>query len=83
MIDLKKDEYYKQVHDHDISIQTEEDTDAGLQLVSDAKMVRLARIIKDLRTRVPISAEAPGEKTQIPDSKEVGGQFSLEMILDA
>ena len=34
-------------------------------------MQRLGRIVKDLRSRVPISAEAPGEKTVIPDSKDV------------
>ncbi|OAD07622.1 hypothetical protein MUCCIDRAFT_31223 [Mucor lusitanicus CBS 277.49] len=36
-------------------------------------MVRLGRMIKDLRTRVPISAEAPGEKTTIPDTPEFKG----------
>lgn len=51
-------------------IETEEH-DGSFQPVSDAKMMRLGRIIKDLRTRVPISAEAPGEKTTIPDTPDV------------
>lgn len=48
-----------------------EEHDGSFQPVSDAKMMRLGRIIKDLRTKVPISAEAPGEKTTIPDTPEV------------
>jgi hypothetical protein len=41
-------------------------------------MVRLGRIIKDLRTRVPISAEAPGEKTVIPNTPEVRTEKNRE-----
>ncbi|KAF7731840.1 hypothetical protein EC973_007671 [Apophysomyces ossiformis] len=67
------DEYHGQLHkgdseDSDIE-QLREEPDS-FQPVSDAKMMRLGRIIKDLRTRVSISAEAPGEKTMIPQSKE-------------
>lgn len=70
------DEYHGQLHHHgdgdhnDEDIETEQH-DGQFQPVSDAKMVRLGRMIKDLRTRVPISAEAPGEKTTIPDTPEV------------
>lgn len=49
----------------------ETNDDEGFQPVSDAKLQRLGRIVKDLRSRVPISAEAPGEKTMIPDTKDV------------
>lgn len=48
-----------------------EEHDGSFQPVSDAKMMRLGRMIKDLRTRVPISAEAPGEKTTIPNTPDV------------
>ena len=48
-----------------------EEHDGGFQPVNDLKMMRLGRIIKDLRTRVPMSAEAPGEKTTIPNTPEV------------
>lgn len=48
-----------------------EEHDGSFQPVSDAKMMRLGRMIKDLRTRVPISAEAPGEKTVIPNTPDV------------
>lgn len=48
-----------------------EEHDGSYQPVSDAKMMRLGRMIKDLRTRVPISAEAPGEKTVIPNTPDV------------
>ena len=53
-----------------------EEHDGSFQPVSDAKMMRLGRMIKDLRTRVPISAEAPGENTTIPDTPEV----KIEMV---
>lgn len=48
-----------------------EEHDGSFQPVSDLKMTRLGRIIKDLRTQVPISAEAPGEKIVIPNTNEV------------
>lgn len=70
------DEYHGQLHhhgdgDHDDEDMETEQHDGKFQPVSDAKMMRLGRMIKDLRTRVPISAEAPGEKTTIPDTPEV------------
>lgn len=70
------DEYHGQLHhhgdgDHDDEDMESEQHDGKFQPVSDAKMMRLGRMIKDLRTRVPISAEAPGEKTTIPDTPEV------------
>ena len=70
------EEYHGQLHHHgdddheDENMETEQH-DGKFQPVSDAKMMRLGRMIKDLRTRVPISAEAPGEKTTIPDTPEV------------
>lgn len=67
------EEYHGQIHNHhdnDEDIEMEEH-DGSFQPVNDAKMMRLGRIIKDLRTKVPISAEAPGEKTTIPDTPEV------------
>ncbi|KAG0176896.1 hypothetical protein DFQ29_005487 [Apophysomyces sp. BC1021] len=67
------DEYHGQLHNHhadDNDVEELEEESGSFQAVSDAKMMRLGRIIKDLRTRVPISAEAPGEKTMIPQSKE-------------
>lgn len=48
-----------------------EEHDGDFQPVSDLKMMRLGRIIKDLRAQVPVSAEAPGEKIVIPDTDEV------------
>ncbi|GAN02913.1 conserved hypothetical protein [Mucor ambiguus] len=72
------DEYHGQLHHHGDGDHNEEDMeteqhDGKFQPVSDAKMMRLGRMIKDLRTRVPISAEAPGEKTTIPDTPEFKG----------
>lgn len=70
------EEYHGQLHHHgdddhgDENMETEQH-DGKFQPVSDAKMMRLGRMIKDLRTRVPISADAPGEKTTIPDTPEV------------
>jgi hypothetical protein len=68
------EEYHGQLHNHhhsgDEDMETEEH-DGSYQPVSDAKMMKLGRIIKDLRTRVPISAEAPGEETAIPDTPDV------------
>ncbi|KAI8394230.1 uncharacterized protein BYT42DRAFT_609961 [Radiomyces spectabilis] len=67
------DEYHGQLHHHgddnaeDIEM---EDHDGSFQPVNDLKMVRLGRIIKELRTKLPLSAEAPEEKTMIPDSEE-------------
>lgn len=43
----------------------------SFQPVSEVKMMRLGRIIQDLRTKVPLSAEAPGEQTVIPKTEEV------------
>ncbi|KAI8976430.1 hypothetical protein BDB01DRAFT_853071 [Pilobolus umbonatus] len=66
------EEYHKQIHHHEEDIETEEH-EGHFQPVSDAKMMKLGRIIKDLRTKVPVSAEAPGEKTAIPDTPEFKG----------
>ncbi|RUO96074.1 hypothetical protein BC936DRAFT_142669 [Jimgerdemannia flammicorona] len=41
--------------------------------VNSAKLYRLGRIIKDLRVKVPVSAEAPGEKIIIPETEEFAG----------
>ncbi|KAI8088018.1 uncharacterized protein B0P05DRAFT_531145 [Gilbertella persicaria] len=68
-------EYHGQIHHHHDTaedMETEEH-DGSFQPVNDLKMMRLGRIIKDLRTRVPMSAEAPGEKTTIPDTPEFKG----------
>ncbi|KAI8062267.1 S-adenosyl-L-methionine-dependent methyltransferase [Gongronella butleri] len=66
-------EYHQQVHQHDddqdMSVD-EEEHDGAYQPVSDLKMMRLGRIVEDLRQQVPLSAEAPDEKIVIPDSKE-------------
>jgi hypothetical protein len=43
----------------------------SFQPVSEVKMMRLGRIIQDLRTKVPLSAEAPGEQTVIPKTEDV------------
>jgi hypothetical protein len=39
--------------------------------VSPASMNRLGKIISDLRKKVPVSAEAPGEEITIPKTEEV------------
>lgn len=67
------EEYHGKIHNHgdDVNDLVEDSHIQGFQPVSDAKMSHLARMIQDLRKRVPISAEAPGEKIVIPDSKEV------------
>lgn len=63
------EEYHSQLHnEQDIEM---EEHDGDFQPVSDLKMMRLGRIIKDLRAQVPVSAEAPGEKIVIPDTDEV------------
>lgn len=62
------EEYHSQVHTEDAEM---EEHDGSFQPVSDLKMMRLGRIIKDLRTQVPVSAEAPGEKIVIPNTAEV------------
>ncbi|KAI9006628.1 hypothetical protein CLU79DRAFT_723727 [Phycomyces nitens] len=68
------EEYHGQVHGHHEHEEEEEEMETEgqgeFQPVSDIKMMRLGRIIKDLRARVPISAEAPEEQTMIPKSKE-------------
>lgn len=72
------DEYHQQLHNHDHGsddLDMEANDEQGFQPVSDAKLQRLGRIVKDLRSRVPISAEAPGEKTMIPDTKDVSHSF--------
>ncbi|CEI88221.1 hypothetical protein RMCBS344292_02616 [Rhizopus microsporus] len=62
------EEYHSQLHnEQDIEM---EEHDGDFQPVSDLKMMRLGRIIKDLRAQVPVSAEAPGEKIVIPDTDE-------------
>lgn len=68
------EEYHGQIHNHHGDETEDMDTEehnGSYQPVSDAKMMRLGRMIKDLRTRVPISAEAPGEKTTIPNTPDV------------
>ncbi|KAI8970096.1 hypothetical protein BDF20DRAFT_889275 [Mycotypha africana] len=74
------EKYHEEIHgqQHSDDIDTAEDMDVeqhdgSFQPVSDAKMMRLGRIIKDLRTKVPLSAEAPGEKTAIPQTPEFEG----------
>ncbi|KAG2214437.1 uncharacterized protein EV154DRAFT_475513 [Mucor mucedo] len=69
-------EYHGQIHHHhgdEGDAMDTEEHDGSYQPVSDAKMMRLGRMIKDLRTRVPISAEAPGEKTVIPNTPDFKG----------
>ncbi|KAI7898300.1 uncharacterized protein BX663DRAFT_525355 [Cokeromyces recurvatus] len=66
-------EYHGQLHNHGTEDIEMEDHDGSFQPVSDVKMMKLGRIIKDLRTCVPISAEAPGEKTTIPNTPEFEG----------
>ena len=60
----------------------EANDEQGFQPVSDAKLQRLGRIVKDLRSRVPISAEAPGEKTMIPDTKDVSCSHKTTFNMD-
>lgn len=60
----------------------EANDEQGFQPVSDAKLQRLGRIVKDLRSRVPISAEAPGEKTMIPNTKDVSWHSSIPLNMD-
>ncbi|KAI8144043.1 hypothetical protein BJV82DRAFT_556879 [Fennellomyces sp. T-0311] len=66
------EEYHRQLHksheDHE-EVEFEHDEGGHFQPVNEYKMAKLGRIVKDLRNRVPISAEAPGEKTMIPDTK--------------
>lgn len=45
--------------------------------VSPASMNRLGKIISDLRKKVPVSAEAPGEEITIPKTEEVSGKEGL------
>ncbi|KAI8880609.1 hypothetical protein K501DRAFT_324900 [Backusella circina FSU 941] len=69
-------EYHEQLHhkEHEVDEDSEmEEHDGSFQPVNDLKMLKLARVIKELRTRVPISAEAPGEKTVIPKTPEFAG----------
>lgn len=67
------DEYHQQLHHGTDDLDMEANDEQGFQPVSDAKLQRLGRIVKDLRSRVPISAEAPGEKTMIPNTKDFAG----------
>lgn len=69
--DDRVDEYHQQLHHGSDDLDMEANDEQGFQPVSDAKLQRLGRIVKDLRSRVPISAEAPGEKTMIPNTKDV------------
>ena len=48
--------------------------------MNEYKMAKLGRMVKDLRARVPISAEAPGEKTVIPDTKHVRVFFEKDRL---
>ncbi|KAI9314435.1 hypothetical protein BX666DRAFT_1966548 [Dichotomocladium elegans] len=68
------EEYHKQLHshhdEHEDEVDMEVSDDSSFQPVNDAKLQRLGRMIKDLRKRVPLSAEAPNEKITIPDSNE-------------
>ncbi|CAO3590610.1 unnamed protein product [Absidia cylindrospora] len=71
------EEYHSQIHTHNEHEHDDEDADmdveqhnGSFQPVNDLKMMRLGRIVKDLRAKVPMSAEAPGEKTVIPDTKD-------------
>lgn len=78
------EEYHGQIHHHhgdETDVMDTEEHDGSFQPVSDAKMARLGRIIKDLRNRVPISAEAPGEKTVIPNTPDVGYHYNISTIL--
>lgn len=45
--------------------------DSTIASVSPATLNRLGKIVTDLRKKVPISAEAPGEQITIPKTEEV------------
>ncbi|CAO3651613.1 unnamed protein product [Cunninghamella echinulata] len=72
------DEYHSQLHhhgnegegQHDEDMEEVEQHNGSFQPVHDSKMLRLGRIIKDLRAKVPLSAEAPDEKTIIPKTED-------------
>lgn len=49
----------------------EMEADSAFVNVSPASMNRLGKIISDLRKKVPVSAEAPGEEITIPKTEEV------------
>ncbi|ORX45330.1 hypothetical protein DM01DRAFT_1340140 [Hesseltinella vesiculosa] len=65
-------QYHEQIHQHgDQPVDLDqEEHDGSFQPVNDLKMVRLGRIIKELRQKVPLSAEAPGEKITLPQSED-------------
>jgi hypothetical protein len=68
------DEYHNKIHDHhdvdEISDDDEMNMESELVKVSPASMNRLGKIITDLRKKVPVSAEAPGEEITIPKTEE-------------
>ncbi|SAM09844.1 hypothetical protein [Absidia glauca] len=64
------DEYHGQIHSHGDHEMSEAAPTGSFQPVSEVKMMRLGRIIQDLRTKVPLSAEAPGEQTVIPKTED-------------
>ncbi|KAI9287973.1 hypothetical protein BC943DRAFT_317525 [Umbelopsis sp. AD052] len=71
------DEYHNKIHDHhdmdEDSDAEEMEGDSEFVNVSPASMNRLGKIISDLRKKVPMSAEAPGEEITIPKTEEYEG----------
>ncbi|KAG2174724.1 hypothetical protein INT43_005782 [Umbelopsis isabellina] len=70
------DEYHTKLHNHDHSdeeMEDEEMQDNAIASVSPASLNRLGKIVTDLRKKVPISAEAPGEQITIPKTEEYEG----------
>ncbi|KAI8579129.1 hypothetical protein K450DRAFT_244026 [Umbelopsis ramanniana AG] len=71
------DEYHNKIHDHhdmdEDSDAEEMENDSEFVNVSPASMNRLGKIISDLRKKVPVSAEAPGEEITIPKTEEYEG----------
>jgi len=75
------DEYHNKIHDHhdmdEDSDAEEMEGDSEFVNVSPASMNRLGKIISDLRKKVPVSAEAPGEEITIPKTEEVSEKEGL------
>jgi hypothetical protein len=69
------DEYHEKIHDHDDMEEESDDEDmekdSEIVTVSSESLNRLGKIIADLRKKVPVSAEAPGEQIAIPKTDEV------------
>jgi hypothetical protein len=52
-------------------MEVEDMQDNAIASVSPASLNRLGKIVTDLRKKVPVSAEAPGEQIAIPKTEEV------------